>query len=258
MDPEISVMMPTYKQSKYLQGAINSVLLNDGADLFISAVRSDYKTIRLLQTYDPRIKLKWAYRPHVWEQKELLLSGVEYHARRYTLDEDGVHYLGHGPFRERLVCRFDSDDIMAPSWLAKAIPIAKEIQSRGKVPIIGPSYIMTDEHLKPTQTVILPEFSMVKMLESCIIPEYSVMPIGPMLEVGGFYPKDYPEGVPDRYRWYAMMLRILKKYDCEVRLLPDIGFYYRQHRGQAHTKFTSNRRSKRNVEMIQKVAKHYG
>jgi hypothetical protein len=78
-----------------------------------------------------------------------------------------------------------------------------------------------------------------------------------MLDVGGFYPKDYPEGVPDRYRWYAMMLRILKKYDCEVRLLPDIGFYYRQHRGQAHTKFTSKRRSKRNVEMIQKVAKHY-
>ena len=53
---------------------------------------------------------------------------------------------------------------------------------------------MTDENLKPTQTVILPEFSMEKMLESCIIPEYSVMPIGPMLEVGGFYPKDYPEG----------------------------------------------------------------
>jgi hypothetical protein len=95
------------------------------------------------------------------------------------------------------------------------------------------------------------------MLESCIIPEYSVMPIGPMLEVGGFFPKDYPKGVPDRYRWYAMMLRILKKYDCEVRLLPDIGFYYRQHRGQAHTKFTSKRRSKRNVGMIRKVAKHY-
>jgi hypothetical protein len=125
------------------------------------------------------------------------------------------------------------------------------------VPIVGPSFIMTDENLKPTQTVILPEFSMDKMLESCIIPEYSVMPIGSMLDVGGFYPKDYPKDVPDRYRWYAMMLRILKKYDCEVRLLPDIGFYYRQHRGQAHTKFTSKWRSKRNVEMIQKVAKHY-
>ena len=146
---------------------------------------------------------------------------------------------------------------MCDGWFQKAIPIAREIQSRGKIPIIGPSFRLVDEKLNPLQDIILPEFSMDKMLESCIIPEYSIMPVGPMLGVGGFYPEDYPKDVPDRYRWYAMMLRMLKKYDCEVKLLPDIGFLYRQHKKAAHNRFNSKFYSRKNVRNLKEVARYY-
>jgi glycosyltransferase involved in cell wall biosynthesis len=246
MNPEICVMMPTFGQSEYLGRAIRSLMASQiPTGMFIVYVDSDSATKDELEGFNGQSWLQThaVASPNVWMQKHdaLRLAGTH-------LDP---------PDRNQLVCRFDSDDIMAQGWLEKAIPIAREIQSRGKVPIIGPSYVMTDESLKPTQKVILPEFSLKEMLESCIIPEYSIMPIGPMLEVGGFYPSDYPKDVPDRYRWYAMMLKILKGYDCEVRLLPDIGFYYRQHRGQEHNRFISKWRSKKNVQMIQKVSKHY-
>lgn len=275
MNPEISVLMATYKQGKYILPAIHSIKnqwpFAPRIQMFISWVKKDRKNAgdkfydidlkidkhgnspqweimgQAEKQYHVERRMEWLHeryvdKPDVWRQKQASLEMVEYCL---------------GPNDDRLVCRFDSDDVMAQGWFEKALPMAREIQARGKVPVIGPSYVMTDEHLTPIQTVKLPEFSMAKMLEGCIIPEYSITTLGPLLKAGGYFSKDYPEGVPDRYRWYALMLRVLRDNDCEVKLLPDIGFLYRQHKGQAHSRFTSKLRSKRNVEYQKIVAKHY-
>lgn len=244
MNPDICVMMPTFGQSEYLEDAIKSVMSQGRmTKVYLVWVEGDAETedrINFLKGESWFIESTVSH-PNVWVQKQeaLRLTGTQ-------LDP---------PDLNQLVCRFDSDDIMMTGWLEKAIPIAREIQSRGKVPIIGPSYTITDKNLKPTQKVVLPEFTMKAMLEGCIIPEYSIMPIGPLLEVGGFFDPDWQ--VPYRYNWYATMLRILKRYDCEVRLLPDIGFLYRQHRGQEHTRFTSRWGSRKNVDNLKLVSKHY-
>jgi len=274
MNPDICVMMPTYQQRKYLLPAIDSIRnqwpYTPRIQIFLSWVKSDMKnSLDVILDMDLHVH-GYAGRLSDWEsmnaaQKDRhVLSRIEW-MHDYPVKKPGVWTQKQDALRQvrdhfladanRLVCRFDSDDIMAKGWFEKALPIAQEILSRGKVPIIGPSYTITDEKLNPVQDVILPEFSMDKMLEGCIIPEYSIMPIGPLLDVGGFF--DPAWEVPYRYNWYATMLRILKKYDCEVRLLPDIGFFYRQHRGQEHNRFTSRWKSKKNVQMLNLVAKHY-
>ena len=259
MNPKISVMMATYEQSEYLMDAINSIMSQSvRPKLFVSFVTYDRRTARAIlgSEYNENIHYSGCQHADVWKQAQDALCCLESEAKSYRLEVDGVTYFGIGPFKDGFTCRFDSDDIMVPGWLEKAVPIANKILSRGKVPIVCPSFRMVDKDLKPISDVILPEFSMDRMLEGSIIPEYAITTIGALRGVGGYFPDDYPD-VPDRYRWYAMMLRVLKANDCEVVQLPDIGFLYRQHKGQDHAKYSSKWRSRRNVKMLKLVAEHY-
>ena len=274
MNPDICVMMATYKQRKYLMSAIDSIRnqwpFTPRIQMFLSWVWGDMKNSKdVLLDLDlhvhgyagrfsdwermsqpekdqhVRIRSEWMHdcpveKPGVWTQKQDALKQVN----------DHFH-----PDPNRLVCFFDSDDIMIQDWFAKAIPVAQEIISKGKVPIVCPSFRLVDENLNPISDTILPEFSMARMLESCIIPEFAITTIGAMNSVGGFF--DPAWDVPSRYKWYAMMLRMLKTNDCEVVQLPDIGFLYRQHKGQDHAKYSSKWRSRRNVKMLKLVSEHY-
>jgi len=240
MNSEISVLMATYNHAKYITQAVESI--PEYAGIHITGSVTDDETKRILLGYDDSLVHKSFVRnPDVWEQKQMGLHSV--------WDSMEPKDRGH------LICRLDSDDTYVDGWLAKAILMAKEILKKGKVPIIGPSYAMTDEYLNPINDIILPDFSMVEMLKGCIIPEYSLMPIGPVWDVGGYFDINWP--VPYRYNFYAMMLRLLKRFECEVVLLKDIGFLYRQHEGQEHKRFNSLLGSRKNVWMQRKVAKHY-
>jgi len=240
MNPKMSVAMATYNHAEYINEAIKSI--PSFAQVHVTASLVDRDTKRILLDYDDSLISKsFVLKPDVWEQKQRGLESIW--GQLEPKD------------RNHLICRLDSDDTYIDGWLEKAIPIAKEILKKGKVPIIGPSYTMTDEYLNPINDVVLPEFAMDEMLKGCIIPEYSLMPIGPVMDVGGYFDPDW--AVPYRYNFYAMMLRLLKWFDCEVVLLKDIGFLYRQHEGQEHKRFNSLLGSRKNVWMQRKVARHY-
>jgi len=241
---DITVVMATYKQAKYLEEAIDSILTQLGVHsvMYASVVFRDRDTRIAMEPlgvrYAGRIFKLFNDKPDMWKQRQRGLM-----ASSFTDN----------------ICFFDSDDVMLPGWLERGLKVAEEISSRGKVPIVGPSYRMVDEKLFPIQDVILPEFSMDKMMNGCIIPDFSITTSEALRSVGGFFdPSGYDPGNP--YYSYAMFLRLLKKYsdEIEVKLLPDIGFLYRQHKKAMHHKFAlTKKRSRENVRRQQEIAKHY-
>ena len=254
---DISVVMATYRQAKYLEEAVESVLYQQGVPsrLYVSAVIGDRDT-----------------------QIEMKSLGVRFAGRIFKLDNERPN-LWHQRQRGHIAgnwaeyqCFFDSDDVMLPGWLDRGLKVAEEITSRGNIPIVGPSYRMVDEKLRPIywtkQTkeyfemsgpdIILPEFSMDRMMNGCIIPDFSITTTEALRSVGGLFdPDGYDPGHP--YFCYATWLRLLKKYgsQVEVKLLPDIGFLYRQHRKGSHNRFQSKRHSAENVRRAREVARHY-
>jgi glycosyltransferase involved in cell wall biosynthesis len=241
-NPEISVVMATYRQRRYLAQAVESIeAQNPNHRLLIVGVHGEewlsYQLLDWLKPYEERVLGFFNKEPNLWKQRQ---AGLDW---AYT------------PY----LCFFDSDDVMLPGWLEKGLKVAEEIKSRGKIPIVGPSYRMVDEKLFPVQDVILPEFSMDRMMEGCVIPDFSITTTEALRSVGGYFdPDGYDPGHP-MYS-YSMWLRLLRKYgdNVEVKLLPDIGFLYRQHHKSMHNRFNlTKKRSAENVRRAREVARHY-
>ena len=237
---DLTVVMATWKQSECLAEALNSIYAQDPRDVVVVWEKHDRKTLRVLlpiyRAHSTRMFTMKADYPDLWRQRQMGLAWPE---------------AGYVTF-------FDSDDVMLPGWLERGLKVATEIASRGKIPIVGPSYRMVDEKLFPMQDVILPEFSLDKMLESCIIPDFSITKTENLRVAFEAGCKVARKQFTPQYSMYATWLELLKRFDCEVRLLPDIGFLYRQHRGGMHNRFKNSKRaSRKNVEMVKKVARYY-
>ena len=241
-NPQITVVMATYRQAKYLEESLKSLRsqFDDALNprTILVAVSKDSASGGF---HNDIARFAGSFitvpKPNLWNQRQTGLINVD------------------TPY----VTFFDSDDVMLPGWLDKGLKVAEEISSRGKIPIVGPSYRMVDEKLNPIQDVILPEFSMDKMMNGCIIPDFSITTTDALRSVGGFFdPDGYDPSSP--YYCYSMWLRILKKYgdQVEVRLLPDIGFLYRQHKKAMHHRFAkTKRKSQENVRRQREIARHY-
>ena len=239
-DPAITVVMATYRHTKYLPQAMLSILSqSEPCKLVVVHAREDKQTDELLTELYSKWQLQGRYQgtstdiADMWVQRQAGLDLVE------------------TPY----VCFFDSDDFMMPGWLKNVWRAEETVERFGRVPIIGPSYQMTDESLRPIQEVELPSFTMGKMLKGCIIPDFSITTAEALRSVGGFFDPDYP--IKKTYNFYATWLRMLKNLNCEVELRPDIGFLYRQHKKNLHHKVQSKRNSRRNVEMQRMIARHY-
>ena len=238
---DITVVMATWKQRKYLEGSIESVMGQNVSKYLVAIpAQSDRHTCSLLSaigiSYPGRLFIDPIGVPNLWNQRQ---RGLTVPMSTY-------------------VSFFDSDDVMLPGWLDRGLKVAEEISSRGKIPIVGPSYRMVDEKLRPLQDVIMPEFSMDKMMEGSIIPDFSITRTENLRIAFEAGCKVARENFAPQYSCYCSWLEMLKRFDCEVKLLPDIGFLYRQHHGGMHNRFKrSKRASRKNVEMVHKIAKHY-
>lgn len=243
MTSEITVVMATYKQAKWLPQAVMSVKYQR-----VASVLRVVSVIGDTETHE-------AFSPIFNKQEDgCILWSIAPPADMWKHRQIGVDW-GFTPF----MTFFDSDDIMLPGCLEKAISVATEIVSRGKIPIVSMSFRMVDEELKPIQDVILPEFSMDKMMNGSIIPDFSITTTEALRSVGGYFD---PEGFDPEHPYYpyALWLRMLKKYQdqIEVKLLPDIGWLYRQHRKGMHNRFNlTKKRSQENVRKAREVARHY-
>ena len=266
---DISVVMATYRQAEYLEEAMDSIASQGVPNLKLILVPSigpigygyDPKTFKLLKKIAARyweiLEVEWHEgKPNLWLQRQWGLYKGRFKFEKITIN--GKEYHRTEDQANPYVSFFDSDDVMLPGWLEKGLKVAEEITSRGNIPIVGPSYRMVDEKLRPIQDVILPDFTMKAMMNGCIIPDFSITTTEALRSVGGLFdPDGYDPGHP--YFCYATWLRLLKKYgsQVEVKLLPDIGFLYRQHRKGSHNRFQSKRHSAENVRRAREVARHY-
>jgi len=267
---DISVVMATYRQAEYLEEAMDSIASQGVPNLKLILVPSigpigyghDPKTFKLLKKIAARyweiLEVEWHEgKPNLWLQRQWGLNRTRFKFEKITIN--GKEYHRTEDQANPYVSFFDSDDVMLPGWLDRGLKVAEEISSRGKIPIVGPSYRMVDEKLNPIQDVILPEFSMDLMMNGCIIPDFSITTTEALRGVGGFFdPDGFDPGHP--YFGYSMWLRVLKKYGSkvEVKLLSDIGFLYRQHKKAMHHRFAkTKRKSQENVRRQREIARHY-
>ncbi len=246
MANELTVVMATYRQSEWLVQSMLSIMpqIHYPGQLRIVGELSDDETTPILEDWFRLFSTLTPGRMNYGYER----GGGFWKARQRGLNDTKTEYITF----------FDSDDIMLPGCLDKALSVVEEISSKGKIPIVGPSFRMVDEKLRPIQNVVLPEFSMERMLEGSIIPDFSITTTEALRSVGGFYdPDGYDPKHP--YFCYSMWLRVLKKYGnkVEVRLLPEISRLYRQHRKGMHNRFQSKRHSAENVRRAREVAKHY-
>lgn len=244
----LTVVMATWKQSEWIGQAIESLFAQGDVmkELVIAPVKGDHKTVGVVLPY---------YRTH----KHRMFTGATVDTPNlWKQRQTGLGWALGDPYPTPYLCFFDSDDVMLPGWLDRGLKVAKEISSRGKIPIVGPSYRMVDEKLKPLQDVILPEFSMEQMMGGSIIPDFSITTTENLkiaFEAGCKMAKD---NYTPQYSMYCTWLEMLTRFDCEVKLLPEIGFLYRQHKGGMHNSFKSSKRaSKANTEMVHKIARNY-
>jgi glycosyltransferase involved in cell wall biosynthesis len=264
---DITVVMATYKQAKYLRRAIESIE-NQSINIFpkveVVRVGSDRKTMEVLMHYETGSQL-WdninsLQRWHEVDMRGWLMDTCVKRANLWEQRQIGLCRLWHDAPKSpnNYICFFDSDDVMLPGWLDRGLKVAEEISSRGKIPIVGPSYRMVDEKLRPIQDVILPEFSMDKMMVGSIIPDFSITKTENLRVAFEAGCKTARELFTPQYSCYCTWLEMLKRFDSEVRLLPDIGFLYRQHHGGMHNRFKrSKRASRRNVEAVHRIARNY-
>ena len=245
---DITVVMATYRQAKYLSDSIGSVLKN------IQNINGTLCIVPMTEDEETRAWIRGNLRPLSPEVKNLMYIVPSLEANLWLQRQNGLLSSSNG-----YVSFFDSDDVMLPGWLDRGLKVAEEISSRGKIPIVGYSYRMVDEKLRPMQDVILPEFSMERMMNGCIIPDGSITTTEALKSVGGLFdPDGYDPGHP--YYCFATWLRMLRKYkdQIEVRLLPDIGVLYRQHKKAMHHRFArTKKKSQENVRRQREIAKHY-
>jgi hypothetical protein len=266
---DITVVMATYKQAKYLEEAMDSIASQGVPNLKLILVPSigpigyghDPKTFKLLKKIAARyweiLEVEWHEgKPNLWLQRQWGLNKTRFKFEKITIN--GKEYHRTEDQANPYVSFFDSDDVMLPGWLEKGLKVAEEISSRGNIPIVGPSYRMVDEKLNPIQDVILPDFTMKAMMNGCIIPDFSITKTENLRIAFEAGCKVARELFAPQYSCYCTWLEMLKRFDCEVKLLPEIGFLYRQHHGGMHNRFKrSKRASRRNVETIRKIARHY-
>ena len=115
---------------------------------------------------------------------------------------------------------FGSDDYMLPNMIEDCLMHADGIEN----PVISPSFALTDHKLKVISNHINKNFKLSRQMKGSYIPDISLLKTEYARLVDGFISKrDW-----GYLNHFALYHRLLKLGNCEVKMLKDIGFLYRQ------------------------------
>jgi len=226
---KIAVVIPTYLHSVYLRTCLLSVASQTvPVKIVVVPVREDKETLLELDRLKPQvealgtpIRIVVSEVADVFRQMQLGLDQVE--------NSEYLFYLG-------------SDDAILPNYLERMLDVA--LGSECQNPIVGMSYILTDENLSAKDVRRLHEFDFSEEMHRSMIPDNSLVRTESMRRVGGFF-----EGKDWGYlNHYALWLRMLKIPDTKVFLLPDLGWLYRQ---------TGTNRSIKRYDTRRKLREHH-
>ena len=238
-DPKVTVIMPTYQHAKYLPISVFSIMGQSvPVKLIVIPVKDDYDSIKAIRklmqraamTFEPS-DMRWeaADKPDMFVQMQLGLDLVD------------TEYF----------CVFGSDDFMLPNMIESL-----EFHASGlKHPIIAPSYAVTDENLTIQSFHYNKPFKLSRQMKGSYIPDIALVRTEDARLVGGFTKGDLTWDYLNHFAFYH---RLLKQNDCEVKLVTDLGFLYRQLPSSRHVQRYKGKPDIRiHREKMKMIAKHY-
>ena len=231
-----TVIIPTYHHAEYLRSSILSVLnSNEPVRLIVVPVCEDTNTMNLLQ--------------HLFD----LLNGFDREIAVIPSDKADVFHqmqLGIDNVKTEYFSVLGSDDYMMPTAVQSMLSHVDGAEN----PIIGLSPAITDENLVIQSIRPLKPFNMAKQLKRSYIPDASLVSTKLARLVGGLYgDKDW-----GYLNHYAFFHRLLKLGNAEVKLLPEVGWLYRQLKDARHTTRYKTRADIRiHRKKMEEVAQHY-
>ena len=242
--PKVTVVIPTYHHHQYLEQCLGSILLNgEQANIILVPVEGDD---------DTKERILWLYHdyPLLEDRMEVL----------YNTKADPIHQmqLGLMATETEYVTFLGSDDFMFPSKLREQVALANWVQGKDMfcLPIINPNLYMADDELKPLDIPKVNDFTMKRMLKSCILTEAALTMTGALKEVGGFYDPKKDWGY---LSVYAMWLRLLKTYENhEVIMMKEPYALYRQlHTSRHASRYKTKQDYKDHHQRLKDVAEYY-
>jgi len=242
--PKVTVVIPTYHHHQCLEQCLGSILLNgEPANIILVPVKVDDDTLE-------RINYLYMDYPLLEDRMEVIESDKA----------DAIYQLQLGLMatKTEYVTFLGSDDFMLPSKLREQVALADGVQRKDMfcLPIINPNLFLADDELKPLEIPPVKEFTMKRMLKSCILTEAALTMTGALKEVGGFYD---PKKDWDYLSVYAMWLRLLKKYENhEVIMMKEPYALYRQLPKSRHAaRYKTKQDYKDHHQRLKDVAEYY-
>ena len=197
--PEISVIIPCYNQGRYLNDAIDSVLLQSFVDLEIIVVddgSTDPETCSILNRLD-REKTRLVRR----------VNGGLAAARNSGIRTANGNYI----------LPLDCDDCIAPDYLRQAYGVLESD------PACGIVYCKAEKFGAQQGDWPLPKFGRLRMALGNVIFCSALFRRCDWLQTGG-YDENLRQGWEDWGFWLALL-----ELGRTVHCLPYTGFYYRKH-----------------------------
>ena len=210
--PRVTVVVPTYKHHQYIEQCVGSIMLNsikydEGAKIVVVPVIDDS------ETYE---RILWLYHDYPVLEDVMDVEMCE--------KADVIHQMQVGltAVKTDYVTFFGSDDFMLPSKLRTQVRLADEVVGRGNTPIINPTLVHTDADLTPVMWETPQPFAMYGMLKGCLLTEAALTETEKLKAIGGFCDPKVDWGY---LSVYAMWLRLLKAYECEVVMTNPLALY---------------------------------
>ena len=234
-----TIVMPTFQHERYLHLSTFSIMGQSvPVKLIVVPVKTDLPSIKLLGTMSHECNVCFAPSQMQWLASE---KANVFDQMQIGLDHVDTEYF----------CVFGSDDFMLPNMVENL-----ERHAEGfKHPIIGPSFAITDENLNIQSFHYNKSFKLRKQMKGSYIPDIALVRTEDARKVGGFTKADRNWGYLNHFAFYHRLLRL---GNCEVRLLRDIGFLYRQLPKSRHNqRYKDSKDIRIHREKMHMIAKHY-
>jgi glycosyltransferase involved in cell wall biosynthesis len=197
-NPTVSVIMPCYNQGQYLEEAVGSLLAQTNQDFEIIVINdgsTDDFTVRLLQTY---------------EQPNLTVLNT---ANR---GPSAARNRGIQQARGKYILPLDADDRIAPTFLAKTVPILDEN------PNVGIVYTQAELFGEKLGRFDLPSYRFPDILLGNMIFNTSLYRKADWEKAGG-YNENMVWGWEDYDFWLSLL-----ELGREVIQLPEVLYFHRE------------------------------
>lgn len=218
-NPLVSIVIATFKQHTSLPIAIRSALNQTypNVEVVVVPVKSDLKTLQVLDQYFPDVKVVWS------------------DIANYVVQRNAGVLACSGKWFSWL----DSDDYMLPGKIQADLTVAL----REKAYVVYSPLLQADQHFNIVDFIKTEDFSYEALTKNCFITDSSLTLKSMIYEFG----LDMKKG---DMAFYDLWLKIAEKYPSNVKMNPFPGIVYVQHESQMSRQVPKPERDRRRAVVV--------